>query len=210
MRGTGRRLLLCAMVLGVISGLCTGAGTAWASQAVLEGHVVDSFRAPVAGVQVHVWDGRATHTAVTNAEGMFSLVGLTMDRDLSVRWVRKGQRDVRLDGVRLRKEGTTVLNLSYGDTRVGGDVVVRLASNPSTGYGWTVSQSSDPKVAVLSGSLFEPPGDPSNRGRAGASGSALWIFHAVGKGASTMVFRYARSWEDLPPLRTHVYALTVK
>ena len=98
MRGTGRRLLLCAMVLGVISGLCTGAGTAWASQAVLEGHVVDSFRAPVAGVQVHIWDGRATHTAVTNAEGMFSLVGLTMDRDLSVRWVRTGQRDVRLDG----------------------------------------------------------------------------------------------------------------
>lgn len=210
MRETGRRLLLCAMVLGVAVGLCVGSGTAFASQAVLEGRVADSFLDPVPGVRVHVWDGRATHTAVTNAEGMFSLAGLTTDRDLSVRWVRKGQRDIRLDGVRLRKEGATVLNLTYEETRVGGDVVVRLSSNPSTGYGWTVFQSSDPKVAVLSGSLFESAGDPSNRGRAGAPGSALWIFHAVGKGASTIVFRYARSWEDVPPLRTHVYALTVK
>jgi len=90
--------------------------------------------------------------------------------------------------------------LHHGDR-----LVVRLPSNPSTGYAWTVRSDTRPTLS-LTGRSYVPPGDD---GRVGASGTAVLRFRAAATGMTVLRLSYARAWEKgVPPART--FTLTVR
>jgi len=87
----------------------------------------------------------------------------------------------------------------------GDRLVVRLPSNPSTGYAWTVPSSTRPTLAP-SGRSYVPPADNE---RVGAPGTAVLRFRAVVAGKTVLRLSYARAWEKgVPPART--FTLTVR
>jgi inhibitor of cysteine peptidase len=74
----------------------------------------------------------------------------------------------------------------------GDRLVIRLPSNPSTGYSWTVRTPARP-VLALTGRSFVPPPDG---GRVGAPGTAVLRFRVAAVGRRTLRLAYARAWEQ--------------
>ncbi|MDD2708787.1 MAG: protease inhibitor I42 family protein [Verrucomicrobiae bacterium] len=82
-------------------------------------------------------------------------------------------------------------------TDVGNMFVVSLPSNPTTGYQWQLPPKTDDKVVQLLKQTYIRP----KAKLAGAGGTDIWRFKAVGEGTVELVFSYARSWEkDVPPV----------
>lgn len=75
--------------------------------------------------------------------------------------------------------------------KAGESFEVRLKSNPTTGYGWTVDLKSTPLVK-LTGQSHTEPGQPGAIGR-----PIVQVFHfqAVGRGEGALLLRYTRPWE---------------
>jgi inhibitor of cysteine peptidase len=82
---------------------------------------------------------------------------------------------------------------------VQGDVLqVRLPSNPSTGYGWSIAGNS-PAVLRPTG---EPKYDAPAKGGPGAGGTQTFEFRVVGGGGAFLDLVYRRpSEKDAPPAR---------
>jgi inhibitor of cysteine peptidase len=85
-------------------------------------------------------------------------------------------------------------------------LVVRLPSNPSTGYRWSLVQQA--------GGILEPEGAPTfertGAGDAGAGGTETWRFVPLKAGEETLRLEYRRLWEtDAPPARVVSYKVTV-
>jgi inhibitor of cysteine peptidase len=84
-------------------------------------------------------------------------------------------------------------------------LVVRLPSNPTTGYRWALAQQSTP--------MLEPEGAPTyekGAGAAGAGGTETWRFAPTQAGEGTLRLEYRRLWEaDAAPARVVSYKVTV-
>jgi inhibitor of cysteine peptidase len=91
---------------------------------------------------------------------------------------------------------------------VGEKVSFKLASNPSTGYSWSVSQGYNTSVVnPVSSSYIAPDGDTVM----GASGVQVFTFIGVGTGTTNLTMNYSRPWEqNTPPANTRVFTITVK
>jgi predicted secreted protein len=74
---------------------------------------------------------------------------------------------------------------------VGGDLLVELCSNPSTGFTWSDPVVSDPSILSSTGSSAHPAESP----RPGAAGTQAFAFHAEQVGGTSVRFGYSRSWE---------------
>jgi inhibitor of cysteine peptidase len=85
-------------------------------------------------------------------------------------------------------------------------LVVRLPSNPTTGYRWALAQQSTP--------VLEPEGAPTHEkgaGAEGASGTETWRFAPTQAGEGTLRLEYRRLWEaDTAPARVVSYKITVR
>jgi inhibitor of cysteine peptidase len=75
---------------------------------------------------------------------------------------------------------------------MGDQPVLRLASNPSTGFSWSLGASLDESIVRLEGSRYVA----DRRVMPGSGGTELWTFRTVGRGSTAIVMRYARPWED--------------
>jgi predicted secreted protein len=85
----------------------------------------------------------------------------------------------------------------------GGEFVIALAANPSTGYTWTAADN--PHVAFLTSKQL-PGGD-----RPGASGREELTFRATAPGSTTLELGYARSFEHgVPPAKTAEFPVDIK
>jgi inhibitor of cysteine peptidase len=85
-------------------------------------------------------------------------------------------------------------------------LVVRLPSNPSTGYSWKV-RSGTRRVLAVAGRTYVPPKDGQ---RLGAPGTAILRLRAVAVGKTVLRLAYARSWEKgVVPARTFTLRVTV-
>jgi predicted secreted protein len=73
----------------------------------------------------------------------------------------------------------------------GGHVVVRLCTNPSTGFAWEDADVSTPTVLVERSREFIPPGVTMP----GSAGLEQWTFEAIGDGVCTVALSYSRPWE---------------
>ncbi len=104
----------------------------------------------------------------------------------------------------------TVTEAQNGKTVVIGknaSLVVSLASNPSTGYGWQVAKN-DAAILKLDGlPMFHPaahemPGAPSHQS---------FRFVAISIGSDIIDLEYRRPWEKgVPPAKTFSIIVTVK
>lgn len=85
---------------------------------------------------------------------------------------------------------------------------IKLSSNKSTGYSWSVTvEESNPQGVVSElGSDYEAV----QPGRIGGGGNEIWHFKAVESGSVKLVFKYARSWEDKEPAKTIIYNVSVQ
>jgi inhibitor of cysteine peptidase len=90
----------------------------------------------------------------------------------------------------------------------GQDLVVRLPSNPSTGYRWIYVEPKDAVLRVDGPSSFEAQ---SAGGAVGAGGTEIWKLAPFKPGQQQLRFEYRRPWEqDVAPSRIATYAVTVQ
>ncbi|MGC2108095.1 MAG: protease inhibitor I42 family protein [Candidatus Korobacteraceae bacterium] len=85
------------------------------------------------------------------------------------------------------------------DLTTGGTLVVKLKSNPSTGYSWTVA--GDPSPLRLQKSTYVKNSQSSKV--AGAPGMQVLRFTASSAGMTNLTLVYRRSWEyNVPPAKS--------
>ncbi|MBU3667373.1 MAG: hypothetical protein FGM53_02405 [Rhodocyclaceae bacterium] len=70
-------------------------------------------------------------------------------------------------------------------------LVVRLPTNPSTGYVWSYVLAGDDVLHLESVSGEAPAPD----GMVGVPGLEVWSFRAQGAGSAVLTYVYARPWE---------------
>ena len=109
-----------------------------------------------------------------------------------------GSADVKLSAA---DNGKTV------DAKVGGQIVIELEGNPSTGYNW------EPKD--LDTQMLQPIGEPefksSAPGLVGSAGTITLTFKSLKAGTTTLNLIYHRSWEtDVAPLSTYTVTIVAK
>jgi len=91
----------------------------------------------------------------------------------------------------------------------GQPVVIRLSSNRSTGYRWTLK----PATAGVLTSLGEPAYTRAaeSSGTVGSGGVEAWSFTASQRGQQELRFEYRRPWEaTTPPAKALTYRITVR
>lgn len=76
--------------------------------------------------------------------------------------------------------------------RRGDQLELRLVSNPSTGYSWSVHPQSTPLIKLVSQSL-----ETSKLPGVGRPGVQIFRFEAAQKGEGVLLLHYVRSWEKL-------------
>ena len=91
--------------------------------------------------------------------------------------------------------------------KVGGQIVIKLPGNPSTGYSWEAQN--------LDASMFEQVGQPtfqvSGPAMPGAGGTVTLTFKALQAGTASLTLVYHRSWETtVAPADTFSVTVTVK
>jgi inhibitor of cysteine peptidase len=89
---------------------------------------------------------------------------------------------------------------------VGQKLVLKLQSNPSTGYSWSLAESETPVLVSL--------GKPTYQARGalpGSGGVETWTLRAAKIGFETLKLEYRRPWEkQVPPAKTLLFRVTVK
>jgi inhibitor of cysteine peptidase len=91
----------------------------------------------------------------------------------------------------------------------GQNLVVRLPSNPSTGYRWIYVEPKDAVLRVDGPSTFEAAQSPA--GTVGAGGIEIWKLAPLKPGTQQLRFEYRRPWEqDAAPSQIATYAVTVQ
>jgi inhibitor of cysteine peptidase len=82
--------------------------------------------------------------------------------------------------------------------RVGNTLIVRLESNPSTGYGWAPTGTVPDCLTQQGEGSFES----GSTGAVGAPGTQSLMFFAAQPGSGTLSLAYARPWENTQPANT--------
>ena len=91
----------------------------------------------------------------------------------------------------------------------GQSLLVRLPSNPSTGYRWVYVEPKDAVLRVDGPSTFEAAQSAGNT--AGTGGTEIWKLAPLKAGQQQLRFEYRRPWEqDGVPAQVATYAVTVK
>ena len=75
------------------------------------------------------------------------------------------------------------------DLKVGQELEIRLAENPTTGFRWQLESRGEP-AGELQEDAFEPPDE-----RQGRSAGHRWRFRAVRAGEGRIALASRRSWE---------------
>jgi inhibitor of cysteine peptidase len=90
---------------------------------------------------------------------------------------------------------------------IGGQLIVALQSNPTTGFGWSVGETSDPQLEVQGEPAYVPAGSTTQV--VGAGGTEVFTFDAKDKGTAKLVLEYKRDFEPgIPPEKT--FSVTVE
>ena len=72
-------------------------------------------------------------------------------------------------------------------------LIIRLASNRSTGFRWQVNGHLPAGLRQASEPLYES--DPTQPGLVGAGGQEIWTFEATSAGTAELNLAYRRPWE---------------
>ena len=92
----------------------------------------------------------------------------------------------------------------------GRELVITLASNPSTGYRWEVAEADKAVLHQVGDAEFKSSA-PSNTQVVGAGGTETFRFESIGAGTTTLKMIYRRSWETgVPPIKTYTVQIAVR
>jgi inhibitor of cysteine peptidase len=72
-------------------------------------------------------------------------------------------------------------------------IIVKLGSNPSTGYTWSEAAITHPDVIKQISRNYE---EPANTGVVGAGGTEVWVFKAADTGLAMIKMTYSRPGES--------------
>ena len=101
-------------------------------------------------------------------------------------------------------DGGSQVNLSAGQV-----LVVTLESNPTTGYGWEVSEVDGDVLAQIGEAEFQQA--PTEGEELVGAGGAETLRFATAKGETTLTLAYRRSWEkDVEPVETFTVEVVVQ
>lgn len=93
------------------------------------------------------------------------------------------------------------------DLTIGSTLVVKLPSNPSTGYNWSVV--GEPSPLKLQKTSFRK--NQTKTSTVGASGTSVFQLSANSSGLATLAMVYRRSWEyNVPPIKTFAVRVDVR
>ena len=101
-------------------------------------------------------------------------------------------------------ESDSQISVTAGET-----FIIKLVSNKSTGYSWSImiTDSNPDGVIRVDGDIYESP-EP---GKMGASGNELWYFTPMKTGFSNIIFQYSRPWEkDTAPAKTLTFGVNIQ
>jgi predicted secreted protein len=88
---------------------------------------------------------------------------------------------------------------------VGDRLIVRLKSNPTTGYSWMAVKLSSAALKQVGKPKYESDPDP----KPGSGGTDVFTYDAAKAGKATLVFTYQRPWEKKPPTQKLTFNVTV-
>jgi predicted secreted protein len=89
---------------------------------------------------------------------------------------------------------------------IGQDLMVKLESNRSTGYSWSLTESENPILTSLRKPTYKISG-----ALPGAGGVETWTLRATKIGRETLKFEYRRPWEKkIPPAKTVLFHIAVQ
>jgi inhibitor of cysteine peptidase len=111
--------------------------------------------------------------------------------------------------------GSGVLAQERSETRqsatIGVPFEIALPSNPSTGYQWRIDTSASSNLQNVRIDDLGTSSPPSG-GRQpliGAPVTQRWVTTPLGVGSVRLVLTYSRSWESVPPAKTHTFLIDV-
>ena len=70
-------------------------------------------------------------------------------------------------------------------------IIVKLCSNPTTGFQWKYETSGETVLEEIDHKFVPPEGE----GVVGAAGQEIWTFQAVKRGTTQLRMEYSRPWE---------------
>ena len=91
----------------------------------------------------------------------------------------------------------TDLDASYNGEEIevatGDLLMITLESNPTTGFGWQLSEPVEEGLLTLIESRYEL-GENTEQGMVGAGGGEVWTFKALATGETKISMEYSRPW----------------
>jgi predicted secreted protein len=88
-------------------------------------------------------------------------------------------------------------------------LIVRLASNRTTGYRWSLLTSGTEALTRLAAGEYSQ--DVGADGKPGAGGTESWYFQAAASGEEELRFEYRRPWEEnVPAAKSASYTVKVR
>src|ERR1700720_3844319 len=132
---------------------------------------------------------------------------VAFDFDSSGRFTEVGALGVRRSPKQDDAQPSVRKRPSTIETKVGDTFTIPLEANHTTGYSWRLAKTPDPAILKQAGEKYEE----DNSSGVGAGGVETWTFQAMAKGATTLVFEYARPFEkNVPPAKTSKFKITIK
>ena len=93
------------------------------------------------------------------------------------------------------------ISVAKGDT-----LIIKLGSQPGTGYGWRIAKN-DVKLLKFLGESAESP----DNGREGGTELQVFRFKAQSSGSNLLELHYARPWEKgVAPLKTYCLKVRIR
>lgn len=93
--------------------------------------------------------------------------------------------------------------------RVGGTVMIKMDSNPTTGYSWQLARPIDGKMLRFLGSKYYA--DKADPQMVGVGGEERWSFRALKCGRTRVFFKYVRPWEkNVAPVDAREYLILIR
>jgi inhibitor of cysteine peptidase len=103
----------------------------------------------------------------------------------------------------LENKGETI-ELAQGDS-----ITLKLESNPTTGYGWQLTDDMDGTVIILTSTEFKQ--SKKDEGLVGSGGYEYFYIKSIAPGSTDIILNYARPWEEgIEPVDVFKLSVIVK
>jgi copper homeostasis protein (lipoprotein) len=219
--GTYTGILPCADCAGIRADLKLYAGQPGSEASRYE--ITETYIGTRVGDRTFGKSGRVKMVRGTASDKEATVYQLESDRaDTRRAFLRAGDNELRLLDLEKRElasaaphslyRATTLAEGDSGkaiDVSQGERVIVRLSSNRTTGYRWSLLTSGSNALTSLAAAEYTQ--EAGADGKPGAGGAESWYFQASRSGQQELRFEYRRPWEvNVPAAKSTNYSVRVR